>query len=95
MEGYPLPHEPRMNDIERPDIGDRVTFPFPIVARVGQPGDPRGLVIGLLNWASPQDPPATAQAVVELHNSVGELLAWREVMVLGPRDPSTCTIGLF
>jgi hypothetical protein len=112
-----------VNEIERPAMGDRVTFPFPIVAHVGRPGDqvtatiswgqgprfintftalpserpgdPRGLVIGLLDWISAQEPPATDRAVVELHNSVGELLAWCEVLLLGPSDPSTRTVDLF
>jgi hypothetical protein len=112
-----------VNDIERPDMGDRVTFPFPIVAHVGRPGDQvtamiswgqgprfintftalpserpgdaRGLVIGLLDWVSAQDPPATDRAIVELRDGAGELLAWREVMLLGPADPGTRIVDLF
>ncbi|MCY7287805.1 MAG: GerMN domain-containing protein [Cryobacterium sp.] len=52
-------------------------------------------MIGLLDWLSAQDPPATHRAVVELHNSTGELLAWREMIVLGPSDPGTRTVDLF
>ncbi|HET9222027.1 MAG TPA: GerMN domain-containing protein, partial [Roseiflexaceae bacterium] len=112
-----------VNEIERPVMSEQVTFPFPIVARVGRPGDQvtatiswgqgpqfvnsftaltseragdqRGLVIGLLDWVSAQDPPLTARAVVELRNSAGEPLAWREVTILGPGDPDTRTIDLF
>jgi hypothetical protein len=112
-----------VNEIEHPAMGERVTFPFPIVARVGRPGDQvtatiswgqgpqfintftalpserpgetRGLLIGLLDWLSPQEPPPTHRAVVELHNSAGELLAWREVMVLGPGDPDTRVLDLY
>ncbi|MCY7287804.1 MAG: hypothetical protein LH624_06020 [Cryobacterium sp.] len=36
-----------VNDIERPAVGDRVTFPFPIVAHVGQPGDQ---VTATISW---------------------------------------------
>jgi hypothetical protein len=112
-----------VNEIERPITGERVTFPFPIVAHVGQPGDQvtatiswgqgpqfittftalpserpgekRGLVIGLLDWLSAQDPPPTDRAVVELRNNAGQLLAWREVLVLGPGDPDTRVLNLY
>jgi hypothetical protein len=112
-----------VNEIERPVMGERVTFPFPIVAYVGRPGDQvtatiswgqgaqfintftalpserpgdkRGLLIGLLDWLSAQDPPATHRAVVELHNNAGELLAWREVLVLGPGDPDTRVLNMY
>jgi sporulation and spore germination protein len=112
-----------VTEIERPAMGDRVTFPFPLVARVGRPGDQvtatiswgqgpqfintftvlpserpgdqRGLVIGLLDWVSAQDPPPTARAVVELRNGARELLAWREVLILGPGDPDTRVLDLY
>jgi hypothetical protein len=112
-----------VNDIERPEMDERVALPFPIVARVGRPGDQvtaaiswgqgpqvvntftalpsgragdgRGLVIGLLDWLSPQDPPATRRAVVTLHDRAGEVLAWRELTVLGPGDPDTRVVDLF
>jgi hypothetical protein len=112
-----------VNEIERPATGERVTFPFPIVARVARPGDQvtatiswgqgpqfittftalpserpgdtRVLLIGLLDWLSAQDPPPTQRAVVELRDSAGELLSWREVMVLGPGDPDTRVLNLY
>jgi hypothetical protein len=112
-----------VNDIELPGMGARVTLPFPIVARVGRPGDQvtatiswgqgaqyittftalpselpgdrRGLVIGLIDWLSMQNPPPTHRAVVELHDSAGQVLAWRDLMILGPGDPGAQTVDLY
>jgi hypothetical protein len=112
-----------VNEIERPDMGEQVTFPFPIIARLGRPGDqitatiswgqgpqfittftalpseqagdPRGLVIGLLDWIGPQDPPATHAATLELRDSAGTTLAWRGVTILGPGDARTRQVNLF
>lgn len=57
--------------------------------------DARGLVIGLIDWLNPYDPPATGIATLELRDGTGTLLARRDLLVLGPGDPDTRVVDLY
>jgi hypothetical protein len=49
---------------------------------------------GWLDWVLPSESP-TGRAVLELRDAAGELLAWREVQVVGPGEANVHAVRLF